>query len=247
MDPGSRHEPPGRQFQSLFSWNLLLMSRGPVRVGSDIPVSILVFVELALDACHWRWVPWAGSWFQSLFSWNLLLMPEELAAYREWLCSFNPCFRGTCSWWPSRVRPVSVKFSVSILVFVELALDVLAIQWVNIPWQCFNPCFRGTCSWCLEARYELGQIYQFQSLFSWNLLLMLATGGGCRGRVPGFNPCFRGTCSWCPKSLPRIENGYAVSILVFVELALDGHPGSGRWVWNSQFQSLFSWNLLLMF
>ncbi len=41
----------GRMFQSLFSWNLLLM-----RGGGEI---LAVFLE-----------------FQSLFSWNLLLMPE---------------------------------------------------------------------------------------------------------------------------------------------------------------------------
>ncbi len=43
-----------RVFQSLFSWNLLLMS-GPLEpVGTTGQVSILVFVELALDVSDAR-------------------------------------------------------------------------------------------------------------------------------------------------------------------------------------------------
>ena len=62
---------PGK-FQSLFSWNLLLMMESIAAIMAVDPVSILVFVELALDAA------------------------------RGWMISrgrtgFNPCFRGTCS------------------------------------------------------------------------------------------------------------------------------------------------------
>ncbi len=61
-------------FQSLFSWNLLLMLFKFYIFHDPPQVSILVFVELALDA----WLFGAGSRpivrFQSLFSWNLLLM-----------------------------------------------------------------------------------------------------------------------------------------------------------------------------
>jgi len=72
---------------------------------------------------------------------------------------------------PDEACPGGQRY-VSILVFVELALDV--------------------CGDCPE---EMKKLPEFQSLFSWNLLLMF----GCR--VPevvtllGFNPCFRGTCS----------------------------------------------------
>ena len=61
-------------------------------------VSILVFVELALDVIAGSWSALPSSQFQSLFSWNLLLMPA-----------------GRCSC--SRTQDVSI------LVFVELALD----------------------------------------------------------------------------------------------------------------------------
>ena len=163
----------------------------------NITVSILVFVELALD----------GYTFACAF----------FIEFR-----FNPCFRGTCSWW--------VRF-----LLVQMPLTY-----------CFNPCFRGTCSWCRSLTFSPGISQRFQSLFSWNLLLMvcvlrrpglairfqslfswnllLMCGDHHSGRIfqPSFNPCFRGTCSWCIFPLASIR------------------------AWNA-FQSLFSWNLLLMF
>ena len=60
------------EFQSLFSWNLLLMVEENARQGLALDVSILVFVELALDA-------------------TVRAVQSPPAA------SFNPCFRGTCS------------------------------------------------------------------------------------------------------------------------------------------------------
>jgi len=63
------------RFQSLFSWNLLLMGHGRASTRNSIVlVSILVFVELALDAGIGNRICDVGQ-FQSLFSWNLLLMP----------------------------------------------------------------------------------------------------------------------------------------------------------------------------
>ncbi len=65
-------------------------------------------------------------------------------------------------------------------------------------------------------------VEMFQSLFSWNLLLMI----------------------WRYK---QRRCYYEVSILVFVELALDDDPKQpGGNFYVEMFQSLFSWNLLLM-
>ena len=72
-------------------------------------------------------------------------------------------------------QPVREQFAVSILVFVELVLDVQQGIW--------------GCS----------AVAWFQSLFSWNLFLMIPFPGGLRG----------------------LRN--LVSILVFVELVLDVH------------------------
>ena len=134
---------------------------------------------------------------------------------------FNPCFRGTCSW------------CISGLTSPEVAIR-------------FNPCFRGTCSWCFVILCFLLRVVMFQSLFSWNLLLMFEFLGGSSysllrvsilvfvelaldaaelfcPRVYSlcFNPCFRGTCSWCFLGVAWDGHIPCVSILVFVELALD--------------------------
>ena len=209
-------------------------------------------------------------WFQSLFSWNLLLMMKLDSLDTARIKGFNPCFRGTCSWWEVLRRWVLFRQSVSILVFVELALDGLATEATLADLLGFNPCFRGTCSWC----------------WSWTIPSLSGSS---------FNPCFRGTCSWwwmAPLRRKSREDEVSilvfvelaldvssdewqrewqhVSILVFVELALDADPRAalGQFSrvsilvfvelalddataasWNVSiklFQSLFSWNLLLM-
>jgi len=83
-------------FQSLFSWNLLLMSMVTELHRRSRHVSILVFVELALDDRGGREMTFKLL-FQSLFSWNLLLMSGILMVPGCTWGSFNPCFRGTCS------------------------------------------------------------------------------------------------------------------------------------------------------
>ena len=60
-------------------------------------VSILVFVELALDESCLRVMRKSYLMFQSLFSWNLLLMVKIMSKLDDGSLGFNPCFRGTCS------------------------------------------------------------------------------------------------------------------------------------------------------
>ena len=183
-------------------------------------VSILVFVELALDdsSSYWDLMQYSVS---ILVFVELALDASENITDGAGGAGFNPCFRGTCSWWLPPWSWLSYVKSVSILVFVELALDgwlvwqraprdrVSILVFVELaldddfagsiicpPFPSFNPCFRGTCSW-------------------WKPTEPLVWG------VSGFNPCFRGTCSWCFLILlDKIYLRY-VSILVFVELALD--------------------------
>ncbi len=332
------------EFQSLFSWNLLLMLPFCYQATNCQNVSILVFVELALDAndrhfnlggfegfnpcfrgtCSWWSISVDASTydeivsilvfvelalddellgddiyilpaFQSLFSWNLLLMLilyvrvgdlidsfnpcfrgtcswcaiEELLALAE--DRFNPCFRGTCSWCQKATRITDPKWSVSILVFVELALDddwairhnrgiflVSILVFVELALDVEKSeeieSFLTSVSilvfveLALDVRdtsYINREDFEFQSLFSWNLLLMPTFLQPFFKPELSFNPCFRGTCSWCSPPVWRPASCY-VSILVFVELALDGKlydPIRGP---QFMFQSLFSWNLLLM-
>ena len=154
----------------MFSWNLLLMYHLSCRERIVYLVSILVFVELALDGSHLC----PSRCRCSLVS-ILVFVELALDEHTGYLLACRCC--------------------VSILVFVELALDV----------------------WGYGG---LGSSYTgFQSLFSWNLLLMFLLSGHliCHLRVSilvfvelaldarseklvwvrpyRFNPCFRGTCS----------------------------------------------------
>ena len=193
------------EFQSLFSWNLLLMRMSPIPWMLPPVVSILVFVELALDV---------------LLTWSTPIHP---------IC-FNPCFRGTCSWClPPQALPCILP--VSILVFVELALDVAAASCVRTSQSRFNPCFRGTCSWCFLMTPRVYHPNWFQSLFSWNLLLMARVPIAADQQDSRFQSLF----SW---NLLLMFVGHIlhycqsiVSILVFVELALDDYIFYMFWTW----------------
>ena len=83
-------------FQSLFSWNLLLMEKRAALMTDTGLVSILVFVELALDAWNWgRLVP-TGCVSILVFV-ELALDVYKIQLHTILLGCFNPCFRGTCS------------------------------------------------------------------------------------------------------------------------------------------------------
>ena len=133
---------------------------------------------------------------------------------------FNPCFPGTRSSTPWDGISHGTHRTVSILVFLELALrpnfwavvsaGVLEFQslfsWnslfdpigAGIPrlaMPCFNPCFPGTRSSTLSGSSTSISLF-------------------------GFNPCFPGTRSSTIRLATRIGSGDSVSILVFLELAL---------------------------
>ena len=207
---------------------------------------------------------------------------------------FNPCFRGTCSWCVFHVTPPCHVSRVSILVFVELALDgsvrsslsgrslefqslfswnlLLMGELLRPRWRSHRVSILVFVELALDGNFQSWRPIdiKFQSLFSWNLLLMFTTNGLMPSRCICFNPCFRGTCSWWADQACSTSCRAGVSILVFVELALDESRCCGRrktrsgfnpcfrgtcsW-WHgsedsthtdSMFQSLFSWNLLLM-
>ena len=191
------------------------------RGGEASGVSILVFVELALDGRVLRPEPQRHGVFQSLFSWNLLLMCGCASCLIPGPLGFNPCFRGTCSWWLIEPLSTFADCGVSILVFVELALDGLVRSMKRphgtaVSILVFVELALDAMSFGFACWYE----QMFQSLFSWNLLLMPRLG------------------HW-------VASMHWVSILVFVELALDVIQARAVFV-DDEFQSLFSWNLLLM-
>ena len=70
------------------------MTTGSIPISGPQRVSILVFVELALDARRQNMTHLAKVLFQSLFSWNLLLMPAE----GQECIGFSPEFQSLFSW-----------------------------------------------------------------------------------------------------------------------------------------------------
>ncbi len=206
-------------FQSLFSWMLRSKSRHPVYVLPPLRVSILVLVDVALEA-----------------------LDVEIAETVD--NCFNPCSRGCCA---RRIHsPSSGKdILVSILVLVDVALEVPTRQritrskWVSIlvlvdvaleakhilmPANLAEVSILVLVDVALEGAFpgQLEYPFQFQSLFSWMLRSKIHPRRGWRGnarfqslfswmlrsknraarimRNPSscFNPCSRGCCARSP-------------------------------------------------
>ncbi len=231
------------EFQSLFSWNLPSEPKEQPLPGQTILVSILVFLELALRAASRSG---AGLWQKSFNPCFLGTCPQSTVLVRA--CrrppGFNPCFLGTCPQSLSRSQYTFPACTVSILVFLELALRVptltieplsrsvsilvfleLALRgYEHTPTYCkaysFNPCFLGTCPQSLYVSYVGPYGLKFQSLFSWNL------PSEANKWICGTDPItvFQSLFSWNLPSEPDHSQSKGhrlrVSILVFLELAL---------------------------
>ena len=134
------------RFQSLFSWNLLLMAMeweagmAQISFQSLFSWNLLLMNTVRLDAPD-------SAWFQSLFSWNLLLMSRNYEGLWSRTIRFQSLFSWNLLLMVLLLRISSHTSYVSILVFVELALDGLKSKSNSLTATCFNPCFRGTCSW----------------------------------------------------------------------------------------------------
>ncbi len=131
---------------------------------------------------------------------------------------FNPCFLGTC---PRRRRKSTM---------------------MSLWGECFNPCFLGTCPRREVQAGHISKVIGFQSLFSWNLPSKPERPSFPANWPLCFNPCFLGTC---PRRGSQILGGHPewVSILVFLELALEAQFFEAPDGTRVLFQSLFSWNL----
>ena len=133
-------------FQSLFSWNLLLM----VKKKNWVVTTWISFNPCFRGTCSW-WKRLPSLKIEEV-SFNPCFRGTCSWCHCDSLCpskpsGFNPCFRGTCSWCSDVARCIMPVGIVSILVFVELALDVLLPPGTPSGPPSFNPCFRGTCSW----------------------------------------------------------------------------------------------------
>jgi len=208
-------------FQSLFSWNLLLMC-GPVFCGIAYNnVSILVFVELALDDAFTITLS-PIQVFQSLFSWNLLLMAKEFYDFLKTNYVSILVFVELALDAPHPQKRKIYRY-VSILVFVELALDVWDLGSGKVQVALFQSLFSWNLLLMVRSVCIMGSERVFQSLFSWNLLLMLYGIPACYLRDLVSILVFVELALDVYLDMD-MTHGINVSILVFVELALDDCP-----------------------
>ena len=132
------------RFQSLFSWIWLSKSLRFLLHKVRIRVSILVFVDLALEVSILIYDIRYLMMFQSLFSW--IWLSKKIINMETTRCISD----------------------VSILVFVDLALEVSGINRRFFGIGCFNPCFRGSGSRRSISAWGINSpLISFQSLFSW--------------------------------------------------------------------------------
>jgi len=179
---------------------------------------------------------------------------------------FNPCFLGTGARTSRRDLQGAGQGRVSILVFLELALEQLLQKDSRPP---ISVAFQSLFSWNWRSNF-IGNTMRysidlFQSLFSWNWRSN-APPKANQANVPGFNPCFLGTGARTPNYWGDDDDGvgfqslfswnwrsnrdqetrqllkWFVSILVFLELALELWDLGPRQLDQILFQSLFSWN-----
>ena len=152
-------------------------------------------MELALDDNFGPLLGLVDVVFQSLFSWNLLLMKEMKDNGRKCDWMFQSLFSWNLLLMYDSGRCWSHPDRVSILVFVELALDD---RCEGFYWALYGVSILVFVELALDdgtGLVEDSVLVRFQSLFSWNLLLMMSKERAIALLGTGFNPCFRGTCS----------------------------------------------------
>ena len=159
-------------------------------------VSILILLEIALEAFSRTRLPPFQLRFQSLFCWKLLWKTTLSTREKSYNACFNPYSAGNCSG--------SSKSSTRVLY-----------------WFGFNPYSAGNCSGsCLALSPNYPQI-QFQSLFCWKLLWKKIALRLHRIQFTSFNPYSAGNCSGSVFLFVLLEVPERVSILILLEIALE--------------------------
>ena len=134
---------------------------------------------------------------------------------------------------------------------MDLALEVCHKLPIPFYYYCFNPCFRGSSSRSLKEAVPRAKYLGFNPCFRGSSSRSFVNWSSRNGPPIGFNPCFRGSSSrsesLCEsmaigqqgfnpcfrgsssRSLPTSTLFFTfllVSILVFVDLALEADPAN---------------------
>ena len=203
-------------FQSLFSWMSLWNIEWYPRALSSAMGFNPCFRGCRSGTADRRTVGIRFRRFQSLFSW-MSLWNLVFAALTEFHCTrFQSLFSWMSLWNDGPPRLPSRKKLVSILVFVDVALELGIGMVLDTQRESFNPCFRG----CRSGTTPVS---------SRKIRLLI-----------GFNPCFRGCRSGTTSHThPHIVPPRFQSLFSWMSLWNVGDFGARRW--RFEFQSLFSW------
>ena len=153
-------------FQSLFWWMWFFKSVSKPYLDQALLVSILVLMDVVLQAYFWFPAPCFPVCFNPCFDGcgsSNFVRPSSLIVG---IC-FNPCFDGCGSsrrtfyfkpclftefqslfWWmwffkSSFLRWEIFRHDVSILVLMDVVLQACTPIFLPLFWDCFNPCFDG--------------------------------------------------------------------------------------------------------
>jgi len=196
-------------------WNV---DAGKIRFYVEL-VSILVFVDVALEQLHRRF-PLLPPQVSILVFVDVAL---ELSCAEDH-AGTEPVFQSLFSWmslWNGNISSWKTDGSgVSILVFVDVALELKIQEFVIGVILCFNPCFRGCRSGTLDEPKRTIEVKGFNPCFR-----------GCRSgtiqplypviKTPKFQSLFSWMSLWNGSRAIRVPDGNIVSILVFVDVALE--------------------------
>ena len=146
----------------------------------------------------------------------------QMIASSYW--SFNPCFSGCASWISATYSQVPYYFFVSILVLVDVHLELKFLRFCPQIRKSFNPCFSGCASWMgrrtyypcrtcfvsilvlVDVHLELSGIWRYFVPFVVSILVLVDVHLESRQLeyfspvVECFNPCFSGCASWIQRS-----------------------------------------------
>ena len=185
-----------------------------------LQVSILLIVELAFEALAVLLSVPLFPGFQSFLSWN---WPLKAAGTARTMLLYG--FQSFLSWnWPLKIwweRQIQGGSTVSILLIVELAFEVLLSNWAVAA-------FLVSILLIVELAFEVSRrngshhyVDQFQSFLSWNWPLKSSFEQLGSSSFSGFNPSYRGIGLWrYTRSFDR-STVARVSILLIVELAFE--------------------------
>ena len=126
-------------FQSLFYWKLLWKFRKNSVLIPCSKVSILILLEVTLEAHARKQAKACESLFQSLFYWKLLWKNPNIFRYVWFSSTFQSLFYWKLLWKHKTTIPWLYHWTVSILILLEVTLEestYLATSWIGNR---FNP------------------------------------------------------------------------------------------------------------